>query len=293
MRPLLLIASALLAVAVLSPPGLTRGVRLSGSDTALAVRVAAAGDIACDAVCGQQQTAALLERGRYDAILALGDLQYGGATLDLFRRWYGTSWGRPTLKAVTHPAPGNHEYENEGAAGYFAYFGAAAGRPGAGWYSFDLGAWHLVALNSSCDEVGGCARGSPQERWLRSDLAGSSARCTLAYWHHPRYSSGLHGDDPRTADLWSDLAAAHAELVLNGHDHDYERFAPRSGLRELVVGTGGKSHYPLRPIRETGSQSADDRDFGVLELTLRRAGYEWRFLRTDGRVGDRGRGVCH
>jgi hypothetical protein len=266
MRPLLLIASALLAVAVLSPPGLTRGVRLSGSDTALAVRVAAAGDIACDAVCGQQQTAALLERGRYDAILALGDLQYGGATLDLFRRWYGTSWGRPTLKAVTHPAPGNHEYENEGAAGYFAYFGAAAGRPGAGWYSFDLGAWHL---------------------------AGSSARCTLAYWHHPRYSSGLHGDDPRTADLWSDLAAAHAELVLNGHDHDYERFAPRSGLRELVVGTGGKSHYPLRPIRETGSQSADDRDFGVLELTLRRAGYEWRFLRTDGRVGDRGRGVCH
>jgi acid phosphatase type 7 len=285
-RALLLLASALLCLVALIPARLTRG------QAAPVVRVAAAGDIACDSDCGQDETAALLERGRYDGILALGDLQYGGATLDLFRRWYGTSWGRPALKAVTHPAPGNHEYEDDGASGYFAYFGGAAGRAGRGWYGLDLGAWHVVALNSSCDEVGGCDRGSPQERWLRSELARSRRACTLAFWHHPRFSSGLHGDDRRTTDLWADLAAAHAEIVLSGHDHDYERFAPRDGIREFVVGTGGKSHYPLLPLRRPGSQAGDDDHFGILELTLRARSYEWRFLRTDGRVGDRGEGRC-
>jgi len=284
-RAIALIGLAILAVAAVSPRGQTGG-------DAPAPLVAAAGDIACDRVCGQEDTAALLERGRYDAILALGDLQYGGATLSLFRRWYGTSWGRPELKAVTHPAPGNHEYEAAGAAGYFAYFGVAAGRPGSGWYSFDVGSWHLIALNSNCSKVGGCGRGSPQERWLEADLARTSARCTLAYWHHPRFSSGLHGDDRSTDAFWSDLAAAHADVVLAGHDHDYERFAPRQGIRAFVVGTGGKSHYPLHPTRRPGSQAGDDRHFGVLELTLRPAGYAWRFLRTDGSVGDRGRTVC-
>jgi hypothetical protein len=114
----------------------------------------------------------------------------------------------------------------------------------------------------------------------------------LAYWHHPRYSSGLHGDDPRTQTLWGDLAAAHADVVLSGHDHDYERFAPRNGIRELVVGTGGKSHYPLRPLRDAGSRASDDDHFGVLALTLRSAGYSWGFLRTDGGRGDSGRGTC-
>jgi len=257
--------------------------------------IAAAGDIACAGSCHQAATAALLQRGHYDAILALGDLQYGGATLPLFRRWYGSTWGRPTLKAITHPAPGNHEYEDAGARGYFAYFGAAAAEPGKGWYSFDLGAWHLVALNSNCGFVGGCGVGSLQERWLRADLAASGARCTLAYWHHPRYSSGLHGDDPRTAALWADLVAAGAELVLSGHDHDYERFAPRQGIRELVVGTGGKSLYPLRPgpLRSPGSQRAQNSSYGILELTLGDDDYAWRFVRTDGSVFDRGRGLCH
>jgi acid phosphatase type 7 len=257
--------------------------------------IAAAGDIACAGSCHEAATAALLRRGDYDAILALGDLQYGGATLPLFRRWYASSWGRPALKAITHPVPGNHEYEDPGARGYFAYFGAAAGERGKGWYSFDLGAWHLVALNSNCGLVGGCEAGSPQERWLRADLAASSARCTLAYWHHRRFSSGLHGDDPRTAALWADLASAGAELVLSGHDHDYERLAPRQGIRELVVGTGGKSLYPLRPgpFRTAGSRRAQSSSYGILELTLREDAYVWRFIRTDGSVFDRGRGTCH
>ena len=257
--------------------------------------VAAAGDIACAGSCHQSATAALLSRRRYDAILGLGDLQYGGATLPLFRRWYGSSWGRPALKAITHPAPGNHEYEDAGARGYFEYFGPAAGELGKGWYSFDLGGWHLVALNSSCSFVGGCRVGSPQERWLRADRASSRARCTRAYWHHPRFSSGLHGSDSRTAALWDDLAAAGAELVLAGHDHDYERFAPRQGIRQLVVGTGGTSLYPLRPgpLRAAGSERTQSRSYGILELTLSHDAYAWRFIRTDGTVFDRGRGRCH
>jgi acid phosphatase type 7 len=284
-RAVAVIGLGILALAALAPT------RLSGGPAGVPV-IAAAGDIACNSDCSQDDTAALLERGHYDAILALGDLQYGGATLSLFRRWYGTSWGRPALKAVTHPAPGNHEYEDRGAAGYFAYFGAAAGTRGRGWYGFDLGAWHLVALNSNCGQVGGCGRGSPQERWLRADLAGSSARCTLAFWHHPRFSSGLHGDDASTQALWADLAAARADVVLTGHDHDYERFAPKDGVREFVVGTGGKSHYPILPLLRPGSQARDDDHFGVLELTLRPAGYAWRFLRTDGLQGDHGRTSC-
>ncbi|OLE60405.1 MAG: alkaline phosphatase, partial [Cyanobacteria bacterium 13_1_40CM_2_61_4] len=245
--------------------------------------------------CHQAATARLLLRRRYDAILALGDVQYGGATLSLFRRWYGSSWGQPRLKTITHPAPGNHEYEDASARGYFAYFGAAAGEPGKGWYSFDLGAWHLVSLNSNCDHVGGCGLDSPQERWLRADLAKSPARCTIAYWHHPRFSSGLHGDDYRTAVLWDDLATVGAELVLVGHDHDYERFAPRQGIREIVAGTGGKSLYPLRPgpLRRRGSQIAQSTSYGILELTLGDNGYAWRFIATDGRILDRGHARCH
>jgi 3',5'-cyclic AMP phosphodiesterase CpdA len=254
--------------------------------------IAAAGDIACARECNQDATARLLLRRRFDAILALGDLQYGGATLELFQRWYGTSWGRPQLKAITHPAPGNHEYEDEGAAGYFAYFGKAAGTRGQGWYSFDLGAWHLIALNSNCRLAGGCGRGSQQERWLRADLAASGSRCTLAFWHHPRFSSGLHGDDDRTAALWNDLAAAGAEVVLSGHDHDYERLAPPGGIREFVVGTGGRSLYPLRPFRHPDSEAARSDAYGVLELTLREEGYDWRFIRIGGSVLDRGRGSC-
>jgi 3',5'-cyclic AMP phosphodiesterase CpdA len=269
------------------------GVAGSRGQAPRAQLVAAAGDIACADSCRQEATARLLLKRRYDVILLLGDLQYGGATLDLFRRSYGASWGMSGLKAVTRPAPGNHEYESKGAAGYFAYFGAAAGARGQGWYSFDAGEWHLVALNSNCRSAGGCQAGSPQERWLRADLERSAASCTLAYWHHPRFSSGLHGDDDRTAALWDALREAGAELVLTGHDHDYERLVPLGGIREFVVGTGGAPLYPIRPFRNPASQVARNDAFGILELTLRSSGYDWRFVRTDGRVLDRGQGSCH
>ncbi|HET6622980.1 MAG TPA: Calx-beta domain-containing protein, partial [Gaiellaceae bacterium] len=203
------------------------------------VHVAAAGDVACDPEsdafeggrgdgleCRQRATSDLLVRKRYAAVLALGDLQYEDATRAKFGASYDPSWGR--LRSITRPVPGNHEYRTDGADGYFGYFGAAAGDPAKGYYSYDLGGWHLVALNSSCSEVGGCGAGSRQERWLRADLAASSAPCTLAYWHHPRFSSGSHGSDPSYEAFWRALYEAGADVVLVGHDHDYERFAPQT-----------------------------------------------------------------
>lgn len=253
--------------------------------------VLAAGDVACasatqSVVCRQASTATLLAAPGVSAILALGDLQYERGSLDDFRRYYGPTWGR--FRRLTHPVPGNHEYGTPGAAGYKAYFGVART-----WSSFDLGAWHLVALDSECDQVGGCGPGSAQERWLRADLARSTKRCTLAYWHRPRFSNGLHGDDDRTQTLWRDLAAAGADLVLAGHDHDYERLAPRDEMRSFVVGTGGRSLYPLRSPRK-GSERAWNRGYGVLRLELHGGWYAWRFLSAPGSrfFEDAGRADC-
>jgi acid phosphatase type 7 len=230
-------------------------------------------------------------------VLVLGDLQYEDGTAAGFRQVYDPTWGR--VRSITHPAIGNHEYES-GGGGYFDHFGAAAGPQGEGWYSFDLGAWHLVALNSNCDRVG-CGTGSVQERWLAADLAAHPNRCTLAFWHHPRWSGGEHGDDPLVAPLLQDLYAAGADVVLNGHDHDYERFAPLDpagapdparGLREFVVGSGGRSHYRVTPSART--QAYTDATFGVLELTLRRTGYDWSFRpEAGGRWTDTGSAGCH
>ena len=157
-------------------------------------------------------------------------------------------------KSRTKPAPGNHEYNTSGATGYYGYFGAAAGDPKQGYYSYDLGSWHIVVLNSNCSQVGGCGAGSPQETWLRQDLAAHPTSCTLAYWHHPRFSFGEHGNDTATQALWQALYDNGAEIVLSGHDHNYQRWSPQTpsgttdatrGIREFVVGTGGKSHYAL------------------------------------------------
>ncbi len=153
--------------------------------------------------------------------------------------------------------------------------------PKSGWYSYALGAWHVVVLNSNCAKVGGCERGSPQWRWLRADLAAHRNRCTLAYWHHPRFSSGVHGSDVTYAPFWSLLARAKADVVLQGHDHDYERFAPLNGIRSFVVGTGGKSHYPTLWPR-SGSIVRNSSTFGVLRLTLRPTGYAWKFVPVPG-----------
>jgi acid phosphatase type 7 len=257
----------------------------------------AAGDIAsCDSD-GDEATSRLLDR-MSGTIAALGDTVYERGTDAEFTRCFAPSWGRHRRRI--RPAVGNHEYGVEGAAGYFRYFGRAA-RPPRGYYGYDLGAWHVVVLNSNCRPAGGCEAGSPQERWLRAELAAHRTACTLAYAHHPRFSSGVHGDDETLVDLWRTLYRGGADIVLAGHDHHYERFRPltptgrpdpRRGLRQFVVGTGGRS---LRPtlLPRLGSEVRSWRTYGVLALRLRPAGYSWRFLATNGRVRDRGSGRCH
>jgi acid phosphatase type 7 len=277
------------------------------------VTIAAAGDISCDPgasaaarnrgfnnVCRERSTADLLVKGRYAAVLPLGDIQYENGELANFRDAYDPTWGR--LKRITYPVPGNHEYGTSRATGYFTYFGARAGVPTKGYYSFDVGGWHLVALNSNCGAVGGCSQSSPQGRWLRADLAANPASCTLAYWHHPRFTSGLHGNDTRFDGFWRILYAANADVVLVGHDHHYERFAPQTpaargdpkrGIREFVVGTGGRSHYPSATIR-ANSEVRNSNTFGVLALTLRANSYDWRFVPEAGKTfTDVGSGSCH
>jgi hypothetical protein len=274
--------------------------------------VAAAGDIACDpghpsfnngqgtaTECRQLATSNLLVGAGDAAVLLLGDNQYEDGTLAKYNASYDPSWGR--VKATTRPAPGNHEYNTAGATGYYAYFGAAAGDPARGYYSYDVGTWHLVALNSNCAAIGGCGAGSAEEQWLRADLAAHPAACTLAYWHHPRFSSGEHGSDTLTSALWQALYDAGADVVLVGHDHHYERFAPQTaagaldqarGLREFVVGTGGRSHYGTPTIR-ANSEVRNSDTFGVLRLTLRPAGYDWRFVPAVGSFTDAGAASCH
>jgi hypothetical protein len=283
------------------------------------VRVVAAGDVACEPArpadpeegptlgpsCGQQATADLVLSLRPDAVLPLGDLAYPNGTLARFRRSYQPTWGR--LDPISHPVPGNHEYitsaESVDAAGYHAYFRSRAGDALTGWYSFDLGSWHLVALNGQCGAVGGCGPGSPQERWLRADLAAhGEARCVLAYWHEPRFSSGRHGGDKAYGAFWEDLYRAGAEVVLNGHDHDYERFAPQApdgradydrGVRQFVVGTGGVGLRQFRAV-QPNSEVRHNAGFGVLLLELHPGGYAWRFVSADGgSFGDSGSGTCH
>jgi acid phosphatase type 7 len=264
--------------------------------------IAAAGDIACDSstagatTCHQAATADLLTAGNFTAVLGLGDHQYPSGALDDFNAYYDPTWGQ--VKAKTYPAPGNHEYQTSGAAGYFAYFGDRAGPAGRGYYSFDVGSWHLISLNSEIST----ATGSAQETWLKADLAANSQRCTLAYWHQPLFSSGPHGNDPSVKPLWDPLYAAGAEVVLAGHDHDYERFAPQTpsgsadatrGIREFVVGTGGKEHYSISSTKPN-SQVHNTDTFGVLRLTLHPDGYDWKFLPEAGKTfTDSGTGSCH
>jgi calcineurin-like phosphoesterase family protein len=238
-------------------------------------------------------------------VLALGDLQYNGASLSNFKTVYDPTWGR--VKSISHPALGNHEYGTSGAGGYFDYWNGSgvttgvAGSRGKGWYSFDVGSWHIVALNSNCSRVS-CTAGSAQETWLRSDLAAHPAACTLAFWHHPRWSSGHDGDGTFMQPLWQDLYDAGAELALVGHSHDYERFAPQdasggkstlTGIREFVVGTGGAFFTGLGTAKPN-SEVRQNNTYGVLKLTLGAAGYDWRFVAESGKLfSDSGSGACH
>jgi len=209
---------------------------------------------------------------------------------------------------MSYPVPGNHDYESGSAAGYFDYFngvGAFSGRAGdrdKGYYSFDLGAWHVIALNSNCSAVGGCGTGSPQEVWLASDLAAHASQCTLAYWHHPRFNSGSAGNDSTYQPFWQDLYNANADLILAGHSHTYERFAPLDptgtinttrGIREIIAGTGGKSFQAFGTIR-AGSEARNNTTFGVLKLALYPTRYDWEFDPEPGKpFTDSGSTSCH
>jgi acid phosphatase type 7 len=281
--------------------------------------VAVAGDIACDPLsrhfgaglgvggsCRQRRTSDLLLRMDLAAILAPGDLQYEDGKLWKFQQAFDPSWGR--LKPLIRPVPGNHEYEDPGAAGYFDYFNGPgaetgpAGERGRGYYSFDVGRWHVIALNSECSQVGGCGPGSAQGRWLREDLAAHPSVCTLAFWHQPRFTSGRHDAGGSMYPIWQALYEGNADLVVNGHEHFYERFAPQTpegahdsvrGLRQITVGTGGKGHFGYATVAPN-SELRENRYHGVLKLTLREVSYDWELVTTpNGRVADSGTSYCH
>ncbi len=264
-----------------------------------------AGDIAsCKNPEGARATAKLIEQIP-GTVFAAGDLAYENGSVEDFKNCYDPAWGR--FKDRTKPALGNHEYEGPTASGYFQYWGAQAGPTDKGYYSYDLGEWHIVVLNTNCNAqgLGGCGQGSPQETWLKEDLAKHPNACVLAYGHHALFSSGFfkkHAVHPELKQLWEDLYAAHADLVLAGHEHSYERFAPQDpegnadpahGIREIVAGTGGRSH-DLLGFATPNSEIRDWGTYGVLKLTLSAGKYTWEFIPEEGKsFRDSGSGVCH
>jgi hypothetical protein len=282
-----------------SPRQSSAGPAASGDPVAVLV---GAGDIADCGEDGDEVTAELIE-SIPGTVFTLGDNAYENGTPRDFQNCYGPTWGRASIKDRTRPVAGNHDYQTRGAAGYFGYFGAAAGDPAEGWYAYDAGTWRIYVLNSNCDEIGGCEAGSAQERWLRGDLAANPRTCVAAMWHHPRFTSGAeHGSDPATSDLWLALQEAGAELVLAGHEHLYERFGPQDangaqdeqrGLVEFVVGTGGRQLYAFGEI-EPNSLIRENTTFGVLELMLAKGSYAFTFTPVAGSsFSDTGTGSCH
>jgi hypothetical protein len=257
-----------------------------------------AGDIASCGLTADTATAALVS-GIAGTVFTAGDNAYETGSAANYSDCYDPTWG--AFLDRTNPVPGNHEYETSGAAGYFGYFGPRAGPAGTGWYAYDVGTWRIYALNSNCAVVG-CAAGLEQEQWLRADLATFPRPCVLAVWHHPRFSSGEHGNDSEVAPLWDALYAAGAEVIVNGHDHDYERFAPQTpggtanstaGIREFVVGTGGASLRAFSTIR-ANSQVRNSATHGVIKLTLSATSYSWQFIPIAGKTfTDSGSDICH
>ncbi len=260
----------------------------------------AAGDIASCSSSGDEATADLLD-GLAGMVATLGDNVYDNGSSSEFNNCYEPTWGRH--KARTMPSAGNHDYNTAGATGYYGYFGAAAGDPAKGYYSYDIGPWHMIVINSNCSSIGGCAAGSDQELWLRDDLAAHSTECTLAYWHHPRFSSGSsHGNSTAMQPIFQALYDRGADVVLSGHEHNYERFAPQTaagaadaayGIREFVVGTGGRSHYGF-DAAQPNSEVRDGDTYGVLKLTLHASSYDWEFVPVAGETfTDSGSASCH
>jgi hypothetical protein len=253
-----------------------------------------AGDIGDCATRGSELTAQLLDRIG-GTVFTAGDNAYPSGTAANFRDCYDTTWGRH--RSRTRPSPGNHEYEVGGAAAYFQYFGDRSGPPGLGYYSYSLGAWHVFALNS---EVG-LEAGSAQMAWLRGELAANQAQCEVAYLHKPLFSSGFHGDQPQLRELWRTLYEFGVDIVVAGHEHSYERFAPQDftgrfdaqrGIRQFIVGTGGTTPRPLGALRP--NSEVHGTSWGVLVLTLDASSYRWEFVPAEpGGFQDAGVGQCH
>lgn len=301
--------------------------------------IAAAGDIACDPAdpkvagtdskhCQQQATANLLGQGPaggYAAILPLGDAQYDCGGLSAFQQVYANSWGQSPYMGNTMPVPGNHEYNNSASSsgtgcpathngsGFYSYFSqftyftspTVYGSPSTGYYSYDIGGWHIIALNAECGYIHGCLAGSTEETWLAADLAAHPSQCTMAYWHQPRWADGSHTSDPSYDAFWRDLYAAGAELVLNGHEHMYERFAPQTpdgvsdpvtGITQITAGTGGEGHAKAGVPLPLSLVSNSD-TFGVLQVTLHPDSYEWHFAPAavpgGGTFNESGATMCH
>jgi 3',5'-cyclic AMP phosphodiesterase CpdA len=275
-------------------------------------RVVALGDMVCDPndrhkilgglnYCQDALVAKLTSLLNPDAVLALGDLQYDDGALQKFQTTFDKNWG--VFKKIMYPTPGNHEYITPQAGGYYSYFKDGPIDVSKGYYSFSLGKWFIVSLNSNCDKIGGCSRDSEQLKWLEQQLSANQAKCTLAFWHHPRFTSGNYVKDSDTKDrskyMWEKLEKYKADLVLNGHDHLYERFAPQQasgnksdvGIRQFTVGTGGKSHYDATSA-EVNSEKIIDDQFGVLLLDLQDDKYDWQFKNTAGQVLDSGTQNC-
>jgi hypothetical protein len=271
--------------------------------------IVGAGDIAASNG-GSEATAKLLDAmPDAAAVFTTGDNAYQDGTDANYTSYYAPTWGRHKTK--TFPVPGNHEYHTvgqpEGAPGYFNYFGAAAGTPGKGWYSYDVGAWHLIALNSSratdtaCTPVP-CNAGSDQYEWLRNDLLTHPNKCVLAYWHHPIISRGLYDGINGVKPMWDLLYDNGADVVLNGHDHNYQRFAPMNkslvrddlrGIREFVIGEGGNSEYA---VQSPGGnlEASQSGAHGVLRLVLHPTSYDWEFVPVAGKTfTDAWSGTCH
>jgi hypothetical protein len=263
-----------------------------------AVSIVAAGDIAdCrkarPADSGAARTAALVNDD--DAlVLTVGDNTYPVGAPAEFSGCFEPTWGR--FGDRLRPSPGNHDYQTPGAAGYYAYFGERAGPQRRGYYSLDLGQWHVVSLNSNVD----ARRGSAQLDWLRDDLQRATAACTLAVWHHPVFTSGPHGNDPRMTDALAALHGARADVLLVAHDHVYERLMPHDaagapdagrGVRAFTIGTGGAVLYEFKTVHPL-SEARDASIHGILRLTLGAGRYRWAFVGIDGRVRDAGEDVC-
>jgi hypothetical protein len=283
--------------------------------------IAAAGDIACDpesvfynggagapANCQMLATSNMALQAKPTRVLALGDNQYEGGTRADYLVSYDPTWGR--FKSITKPVIGNHEYGSRNATGYFDYYNGVgrqkgpAGDRSKGYYSFDVGSWHLIALNSNCGELSvNCGVGFAQEAWLRSDLAAHPRRCVLAFWHHPWWTSGQEGSSPTLRDFVNALYERRADVLLVGHDHDYERFAPQtpdgqldlaSGIREFVVGTGGRDLASLKKQLKPNSETSSSDTFGVLVMRLHPSSYDWEFMpAAGGNFRDSGSQACH